>query len=221
MMTTKIILAVSLAAVLAMIVAFPIIADAITDIKKTEVKIKKGEISKLRFQLEDKIPVQPFGGYAILTDADPVTAIAITSHTGFYDSEKQRAPTETPIIDFDGPAALCAAEDSGCGAEWHVHVVEPDADERCATGLKVGELTWTDPSDRLNVAGKNLIARGIALGVNSYVEALGSDGERDFDTGSVPGTSGIAFDLTPIFTDPEDPTTLEAVCIGPLAEDSD
>lgn len=197
-----------------MAVAFPAVAEAITEIKKTEVKVKKGEISKLRFQLEGNVETQPFGGYAILTDAG--TAIAITSHAGFYDSEKQTEPTVTPIIQFDGPGALCASTDGECGAEWHAHVVVPATDARCATNLKVGDLTWDDPSDRLNVAGNNLIARGIALGANDYVAAL-AGGTVSFDTGAVPGTSGLAFDLTPIFLDSEDLTTLDAVCIGPLA----
>ena len=215
-MTKTVLLGLTLAAILTMAIAFPAIADAITPIKQTEVKVKKGEISKLRFQLESKVETQPFGGYAILTDAG--TAIAITSHAGFYDSEIQGETTPaSPVIDFPGPAALCSSLE-GCGAEWHVHVVEPAADDRCASNLKVGELTWTDPSDRLNVAGNNLIARGIALGANPYVAALSADGERNFDTGSNPGTEGLAFDLTPIFLDPEDLTSLDAVCIGPKSD---
>jgi len=213
-MTKTVLLGLTLATVLTMAIAFPAIADAITDIKKTEVKVKKGEIEKLRFQLEGKVPTNAFGGYAILTDVG--TAIAITSHAGFYDSEKQIAPTVDPIIQFDGPAALCASTDGECGGDWHVHVVIPAVDARCATTLKVGELTWNDPSDALNIAGNNLIARGIALGTNDYVAAL-AGGTVSFDTGVVPGTSGLSFDLTPIFLDPEDPTTLDAVCIGPLA----
>jgi hypothetical protein len=89
------------------------------------------------------------------------------------------------------------------------------ADARCAIA-KVGELTWDDPSNRLIVAGTNLIAQGIPLGVNQYTAAL-AGGLLDFDAGTTPGTSGLAFDLTPIFLTPGDPTTLDAVCIGPLA----
>lgn len=214
-MNLKTVLGISLAAVLAIAIVFPL-AEAITSINQTEVKVKNGQISKLKFELNGPVETQPFGGYAILTNANPTTAIAITSHAGFYDNEKQAAPSLTPIIQFDGPAALCTAGDSGCGAEWHVHVVIPAADNRCATGLKVGELTFNDPSNRLQIAGENLIARGIPLEVNQYTAAL-AGGQIGFDAGTNPGTSGLAFDLTPIFLDPNDPTTLDAVCIGPLA----
>jgi hypothetical protein len=211
-MTRKLLFGISLAAVLVLSIAGPVVAEAITPIKKTEVKATSDEIRKLRFQLAGLVETSPFGGYAILTDAG--TAIAITSHAGFYDSEVQGATSPVaPIIDFPGPAALCGSL-AGCGAEWHVHIVVPAADPRCAIA-KVGELTWDDPSDSLNVAGVNLITRGIPLGVNSYTAAL-AGGLVGFDAGTTPGTVGLAFDLTPIFLDPGDPTTLDAVCIGPL-----
>jgi len=212
-MTKIVLLGISLATALIFAIAFPVVAEAITPIKKTEVKATSDEIRKLRFQLAGLVEKQPFGGYAILTDAD--TAIGITSHAGFYDSEVQGATSPSaPIIDFPGPAALCSSLE-GCGAEYHVHVVIPVADARCAIA-KVGELTWDDPSNRLIVAGTNLIAQGIPLGVNQYTAAL-AGGLLDFDAGTTPGTSGLAFDLTPIFLTPGDPTTLDAVCIGPLA----
>lgn len=222
-MTNKLLLGITLAAVLTLVIAFPTAADAITGIKKTTVKLDDDEIKKLRFKLVDKVEETPFGGYAIVTDAAPsetyvATAVAITSHAGFYDSEKQSPPTLTPIIQFPGPAALCAAGDAGCGAEWHVHIVEAVVNTECASGLQVGELTFDDPSEKLKIKAKALVAKGIELGEEDYTAAL-AGGEKDFDAGAIPGTDGLAFDLTPKFTNPSDPTTLEFVCIGPLAEE--
>ncbi len=174
--------------------------------KKTVVKVDDDEIEKLKFKLVDKVEEAPFGGYAILTDAVPTdsyagTAIAITSHAGFYDGEKQNPTTLTPIIQFGGPAALCAPGDSGC-----------------ASGLQVGELTFDDPSEKLKIKAKALVAKEIELGEEDYTAAL-AGGEKDFDAGAIPGTDGLAFVLTPKFADDNDPTTLQYVCIGPLAND--
>lgn len=219
-MTKTVLLGLTLMTVLAMTVVFPAVAEAITEIKKTEVKVKKGDLKKLKFKLQDKVPTGAFGGYAILTDASPTaeydgTAIAITSHAGFYDSERQSPPTLPPIIQFGGPAALCAAGDSGCGGEWHVHVVEAVANTGCASGLQVGELTFDDPSEKLKIKAKALVAKKIELGKEVYTAAL-AGGDNIFDAGTIPGTDGLAFDLTPKFLDDEDPTTLQYVCIGPL-----
>ena len=49
--------------------------------------------------------------------------------------------------------------------------------------------------------------------VEEFTAAL-AGGEKEFDTGSIPGTNGIAFDLVPHFLDNTDPTTLQFVCIG-------
>jgi hypothetical protein len=220
-MNRKTVLAISMAAIFTLAVAVPLNAEAILDLVQTEIKIKDGEISKLRFEATDKIESDPFGGYAILTDADPVTAIAFTSHGGFYDSIVQGPGDnlDTPHVDFPGKAALCSTP-TGCGPEWHVHIVEPAVDLRCASGLAVGELTWEEPSERQKVAGANLIARSIPLGDNTYEAAL-AGGDRTFDAGTNIDTAqaGLAFPLTGIFTqtDPFDPTSLVGVCIGPLA----
>lgn len=212
-MTNRVLLGITLTVVVTLIVAFPAIADAITGLKQTEIKVKNNEIQKLRFQLSGLVEKQPFGGYAILTESG--TAVAVTSHAGFYDSEKQTPPT-TPVIDFPGPAALCSTTGPECGSEWHVHIVEPVANDACATGLAVGELTFEEPSNKLNIAGANLIARGIAIGDAEFTAALSGD-VRDFSVGT-PLEGGLAFDLTPIFADVNDPTTLQVVCIGPAAD---
>lgn len=218
MTNKKALLAISIAAILSMGISYPAIAEAITPLKQTVVDVNDNGTFNVRFQLNDKVAneVAPFGGYAVLTDVG--TAIAVTSHAGFYDSEVQGDGTnlDTPIIDFPGPAALCSST-VGCGGEWHTHIVIPAADARCATGLKVGELTWDDPSVKLHLAGPNIIAQKIALGANDYTASL-AGGTLSFNAGSDPDANGsVAFDLTPIFLVSDDPTTLDAVCIGPLA----
>ncbi len=57
-----------------MAVAFS--AVAITSIKKTEIKVKDDEITKLKFELEDKLPESVFDGNAIFTDGGGIVAIA-------------------------------------------------------------------------------------------------------------------------------------------------
>lgn len=211
-MTKTVLLGLTLAAVLTMAIVFPAVADAITPIKQTEIKVKKGEISKLRFQLEGNVETQPFGGYAIFTDEGAV--VAVTSHAGFYDSETQGEPT-IEAISFDGPAAVCGEGSEGCGAEWHTHLVVPDVDSPYCDFASVSELTFEEPSDRLNVAGNNLIIRGVDIGTNSFTRALAS-GTDDFTVGN-PQEGGAAFDLNPaVFGG-----SLHAVCIGDVADLSD
>lgn len=209
-MNTKILLGLTLVAVLTMAVMSPAVAEAITDIKKTEIKVKKGEISKLRFQLEGNVETQPFGGYAIFTENGAV--VAVTSHAGFYDSETQGEPT-IEAISFDGPAAVCGEGSEGCGAEWHTHLVVPDVDSQYCDFASVSELTFEEPSDRLNVAGNNLIIRGVDIGTNSFTRAL-AGGADDFTVGN-PQKGGAAFDLNPAVLSGE----LKAVCIGDVSED--
>jgi len=209
-MTKTVLLGLTLVAVLTMAIVFPAVADAITPIKQTEIKVKKGEISKLRFQLEGNVETQPFGGYAIFTDGGAV--VAVTSHAGFYDSETQTAPTVGQTnIQFGGPAAVCNVVDVACGNEWHTHLVEPTGSGYCDFAA-VSELTFEQPSDRLNVAGNNLIARGIALGTSDFTEALGGN-IRGFDVGT-PLEGGAAFDLNPAVLN-----GLKAVCIGDVSND--
>ena len=209
-MTKTVLLGLTLAAVLTMAIAFPAIADAITPIKQTEIKVKKGEISKLRFQLEGNVETQPFGGYAIFTDGGAV--VAVTSHAGFYDSEIQGEPT-IEAISFDGPAAVCGEGSEGCGAEWHTHLVVPDVDSPYCDFASVSELTFEEPSDSLNVAGNNLIIRGVDIGTNSFTRALAGDA-ADFTVGN-PQEGGAAFDLNPAVHD----GGLKAVCIGDVSSE--
>ena len=222
-MNIKTIMVISMATILSLAVTVPAIAEAFPSLKKAVVDVEDDTFN-LRFQFEGKssdIVPPAFGGVAVLTDAG--TAIAATTHDRFYDSEKQTAPQEEPVVSF-GVAALCTGTDPGCGPEWHIHIVNPVEDDRCFTGLAVGELTWEDPSEKLKLAGPNIIAKKIALGANEYTASLAGE-TLVFDAGTVPDANGsLAFDLTPIFTDTEepiDPTTLAGICIGPLAASED
>ena len=107
------------------------------------------EYNRLLFQLDDLVPTEGevFGGYAIITSGD---VIAITSHDGFYDSVTQMSPTEGPAIPdpFTGVAQVCTPTDTGCGPEWHGHLVKPTPDARCATGLAIGDLSFDEPNEK-------------------------------------------------------------------------
>ena len=214
-MNTKILLGLTLVAVLTMAVMSPAVAEAITGIKKTEIKVKNDEIKKLKFQLEDKVPTTPFGGYALFTTGGDV--IAITSHAGFFDSTGQQAPTASQIANQVGAiAAVCTVTDVACGNEWHAHLVKPVANPLCGFAA-VGELTYNQPTDKLKIAGKNIVAKGIDIGDEGFVGAL-SGLLQDFTVGT-PGDSA-AFDLDPVdalgntITNPAD---LAAICIVPTA----
>jgi len=208
-MKTKTFLALSLAAVFTVAIAFPVSAEAILGLVQTEIKSNDTEITKLRFHATDEIEPSPFGGYAIFTDGGAV--IAVTSHAGFYDSEVQTAPTMAQTAQaFNGPAALCNVADVACGPDWHAHLVEPVDSANCSFKA-VGELTWEEPSASTKVAGENIILRGITIGDVTLIEALDDDGARVFHTGA-PLEGGAAFVLTPVFSGP----TLVDVCIDPL-----
>ena len=148
-MNTKILFGLTLVAVLAMAVASPAVADAITGIKKTEIKVKNDEIKKLKFQLDDKVPKHPFG---------------------------QQAPTTSQVaLQVGAIAAVCNVTDVACGNEWHAHLVNPEPETLCdeVGGIaKVGELTYNQPTDKLKIAGKNILASGIDLGTEGFVGAI-------------------------------------------------
>jgi hypothetical protein len=218
-MNTKILFGLTLVAVLAMAVASPAVADAITGIKKTEIKVKNDEIKKLKFQLDDKVPKHPFGGYALFTDDGSV--IAITSHEGFFDSTGQQAPTTSQVaLQVGAIAAVCNVTDVACGNEWHAHLVNPEPETLCdeVGGIaKVGELTYNQPTDKLKIAGKNILASGIDLGTEGFVGAI-SGQLMDFTVGE-PGGSA-AFNLVPVNATGlpiENAGQLAAVCIVPSA----
>lgn len=100
-------------------------------------------------------------------------------------------------------------------------MVEPVTNDVCdAVGgiAAVGELTYDQPTDKLNIAGKNVIARGIDIGIEEFTEAIGGN-MRDFTVGT-PIEGGAAFDLVPVDSTgtPVTPDTLldlTAVCIVP------
>ena len=221
-MTRKLLLGITLGAAFAILFFAPLgIADAITGIKKTEIKANDDEITKLRFQLEHKVPKTPFGGYALFTTDGSV--IAITSHAGFFDSTGQQAPTAAQVANQVGAiAAVCSVTDVACGNQWHAHLVNPVADSLCddVGGIaKVGELTYNQPTNRLEIDGKNIIAKGIDIGTEGFVGAV-SGQLMDFTVG-VPGASA-AFDLVPVDA-AGDPITvatdLAAICIVPTTDE--
>ncbi len=202
-------------AVLTLAVTVPAVADAITGINKIQTKVVGDEIKKLRFQLDDNVPKHPFGGYALFTDGGHV--IAFTSHEGFFDSPAQQAPTSDQVANQVGAiAAICNVTDVACGNEWHAHLVHPVESDLCDF-MAIGELTYDQPTERLIIAGKNLIGTGIDIGTEGFVGALNGN-LQDFTVGQ-PGGSA-AFDLDPVDANGNtitDPADFAAVCIVPTA----
>ena len=210
-MNTKILLGLTLVAVLAMTVASPVVAEAITGIKKTEIKVKDGEIDKLKFHLDEKLPDDVFGGYAILTDHGAV--VAITKHPGFYDSVAQEPPTDAQVeIQVGAIAAKCTTSVDACGGEWHSHLVEPAASGYCDFAA-VGELTFNEPAEKVKAKKKHVEAKHIDLGDEKFVGAVSGE-YRDFTVGT-PIDGGVAFDLIPAVS----PAGLKAICIMGVSED--
>lgn len=225
MTRTKTILGISITALIAVMV-IPVMAadtDPITPLKKTELSIHDDEYKKIKFKTDGKVNTgNVFGGYAIVTAGD---VIAVTSHPGFYDSEVQDAPSEGPaVIDpFDGVAQVCTPTDSGCGAEWHGHLVKGVPDARCALGVAIGDLTFKEPNHKTKEKMKDLELKGIQFGDQNLVGAA-SGISKDFTVGLptdapfIPGFQYSAeFDLTPLLN--EAGTELTGICIGPKAED--
>ena len=206
-MNTKILLGLTLIAVLAMTVTSPAIADAVTGIKKTEIKVKHGEIDKLKFHLDDKVEKPTFGGYAIFTTDGAV--VAFTQHAGVYDSTSQTAPTSDQIdIQVGAIAAVCNVDDVACGDEWHSHLVVPDVDNSYCNFAAISELTFNEPANKVKAGGKHVEGKDIALGDSGFVGAI--SGELDTWTVGAPLEGGAAFDLNPAFVD----GNLVAICIG-------
>ena len=217
-MTKTVLLGLTLAAVLTMAIAFPTVADAITGIKKTEIKDNDDKIKKLKFHLENKVPKTPFAGYAIFTENGDV--VAITSHAQFFDSTGQQAPTASQIaLQVGGIAAVCTVSDVACGDEWHTHLVKPNFESTICDVAQIEELSYNEPSTKVNAAGKHVLARNIDLGDQGLVGAL-SGTLQDFTVGT-PQQGGLAFDLVPVDAngDPIDPNVnlgdLAGVCIVP------
>lgn len=94
-------------------------------------------------------------------------------------------------------------------------MVVPDVDNAYCDFAAVSELTFEEPSDSLNVAGNNLIARGIDIGAEDFTESL--TGATNSYTVGTPIEGGVAFDLNPAVHDGE----LKAVCIGDVSSESD
>ena len=216
-MIKTILLAPTLVIVLTMTVVYPVIADPIVGIKKTNINANESRINKLQFKLKRKVPKQPFGGYAIFTDGGSV--IAITSHAGFFDSERQTRPSESQVVlQVGAHAAVCNVSKIACGPEWHVHLVEPVDNEYCDFKA-VGELTHTEPSNWLDIGKKKIIARSIDIDDEKFKDSIGG-AFRDFTVGA-PIEGGVAFNLVPKFEYPGDINTLQAICIVPMADESD
>lgn len=208
-MNTKILLGLTLVAVLVMTVASPAIAEAITGIKKTEIKVKGDEIDKLKFHLDDKVDKPTFGGYAIFTDGGAV--VAYTSHGGVYDSTSQTAPTSNQVdIQVGAIAAVCGVSpDVACGDEWHSHLVVPDDSSPYCDFAAISELTFNEPADKVKAKGKHVEGKDIALGTTGFVGAI-SGKLMDFTVGDPYEQEGQAFPLVPAFT----ASGLKAICIN-------
>ena len=207
----------SLAAIFAIaLVGSPIMAEAITDLVKTKLKIDDDEYEKITFKLASKIPKVPtgseiFGGYAVFTDGH---VIAVTAHEGAFDSETQSFPTS-------GTFGLCDADQVAagfCSGVWHTHLVEPVGNENCAFAA-VGALTFEEPSDDVKIKAKKIVLKEIEMETDDYTNSITGQ-EMDFTAGnpvdadpSTPEFDGAAFDLTPVFID----GNLAAICIGPEA----
>lgn len=202
----KKILGVSIATVLAVaLVGSPIMADAITELVKTKIKIKDDEYKKIEFKLAEKVPLngEVFGGYAIFTDGD---VIAVTSHQGAYDSEAQDFDNDETTFALCNPAQLAAGL---CGPEWHSHLVQPVSHPRCEFAA-VGALTFEEPSDDTKTKGTKIKLKEIEIGTDEFTNSLTGD-EQDFTAGHPTSSDGVAFDLNAAF---DDGGSLVAVCIG-------
>ncbi len=228
-MTPKKILGISIAALFAVgLAGSPLYAEAIGDLIETKVALAGDNYDRIVFTTADKIPKKgEFGGFAILTEGH---VIAVTDHKGFYDSEAQKAPKLPPVLPLSDTAAVCDAADKGCNSKWHTHLVEPAESTLCATGLKVGALSFEEPSEKVKIKAKSIVLRNIALGTNSFTESI-SNAPKDFtvglpvDSDVVSGADtpfsfdGLAFDLTPTFDGTVSAENL-VVCIGPLATET-
>jgi len=205
-MNTKILFGLALVAVLTIAVASPTVVGAITGIEKTEIKVKNGEIDKLKFHLDDKVEKPTFGGYAIFTTGGEI--VAYTSHATVYDSTSQTAPTSDEIlIQVGAIAAVCDSEDA-CGGEWHSHLVVADfANPYCETAA-ISELSFNEPASNVKADGKHVQGKDIAIGTGGFVGAI-SGQLMDFTVGD-PLPDGVAFPLKPAF----DAGSLSAICIG-------
>jgi len=221
MTKTKTILGISLAAIFAAMI-IPVMADGpepITPLKKTHLSISDDKFNKVLFRATGNVNTgSVFGGYAIITGGD---VIAVTSHPGFYDSDVQDEPTEDPAINdpFTGVAQVCTATDSGCGHEWHTHLVKGVEDNRCALGVAVGDLSFKEPNHKTKQVLKWISLNGIPFGDQTLESATTGD-DTTFTVGlpaDAPFINGFqysaAFDLTPL----TDETGLTGICIGPAA----
>jgi hypothetical protein len=212
-MNTKTILAVSMAAVLTMVIAFPVVAEAISPLKKSNVDYDEDvAYEEIHFLTQSKVnnEIDVFGGYAIFTEGH---VVAVTSHAGFFDSTAQDPPALTPLIQFAGPAAVCNPADTGCGAEWHSHVVVPDTTSPYCNFASIAELTYEEPSERIVIGGPNIHLKNTDIGTNSFTQAL-AGGPGDFMVGNPTGASAH-FNLYPAVM----PAGLKAVCITDVSTD--
>ena len=178
-MTKKLLLGITLAAVLAVTLISTPVADAITELFKTRLVIEDDdEYEKIVFKLASAVPLSgEFGGYAVFTDGH---VIAVTSHAPFYDSEAQVAPTLPEVISFPGPAALCNAADPGCGPEWHTHLVHPidaldDMGNPICAFKAVGALTFEEPSDEVKIRAMKIVLKEIEMEEDDFTDAVSGD----------------------------------------------
>lgn len=219
-MNSKIILGISLAAIFAVAMT-PVLAgsgNTVTPLKKTNLFMDDDSYNKILFTLKGKANTgNVFGGYAIVTGED---AVAVTSHPKFYDSEVQDAPTEPPAVPSPfAIAQLCTDTDTGCGPEWHVHLVKVAEDDRCALGIAVGDLSFEEPNKKTRQILRWVSINGLPFGDQTLTSAA-TGVDTTFSVGlpvDAPFLDGLqysaGFGLNAIVED----DAIQGVCIGPLA----
>lgn len=227
-MNSKTILGISLAAIFAVAIT-PVMAgvgpDPITPLKNTHLFMDDDSYKKILFSLDGKANTgNVFGGYAVVTDigGGNLGAIAVTSHPRFYDSAVQDPPTEPPAVPSPFVIAqLCTETDTGCGDEWHVHLVNIAGDARCALGIAVGDLSFEEPNKRTKQVLRWISVNGLPFGDQSLTSAATGNPTTfhaglpaDIPDAIAPGVQySTAFDLNAIVEN----GAIQGVCIGPLA----
>jgi len=205
---------------LAVIIASPILAEAITGLDSTTVTNNTADYD-IEFTTSGPVATDgtDFGGYAIFTTDGDV--IAITSHKGVYDNEAQAYPNKNKTFDVCNKGNVNAGF---CDAVWHTHVVKPVPNPACAL-VAVGALTFEQPSASVNIVGNVITIEGVPIGTLPYTNSITGD-SLDFTTAAThvspnPVTGdgdGVAFPLNGVFDGKAKDKNLVAICIGPVSD---
>ena len=175
--------------------------------------IDDDEIEKVIFKLTGSPNTgDVFGGYGALSGN---SLLVVTSHPGFYDSDKQNAPsdaqTEKPI---SPTAAVCNTSDGVCEKVWHTHLAnlandalarascvpnfedDPNTpnNEEEESQLRVESLTFEEPSEKVKVKSNKIIVKEVE-GDDDFINSLTAQ-EMEFLLGDYAG-SLVSFNLFP------------------------